>query len=94
VFRRRSPCRSDESMVLVSRRLIDSPLSGRQGLHRQRMNLLAHPVAQSFVDLLVAFDAAGTLELGGHDGGEEMAPVTVYRDVLADHAVRDVALDF
>ena len=74
--------------------LTRSPLGRCQSLHRQRMNLLAHAVAQGFVDLLVSLDAAGTLKLGRHDGGVEVASVPLHCEVLANHAVRNKALDF
>jgi hypothetical protein len=35
---------------------------GRQRLHRQRMDLLAHALAERLVDALVSGDAARTLE--------------------------------
>ena len=78
----------------LTRVLIQSPLGRCQSLHRQRMNLLAHAVAQSLVNLLVSLDAAGTLKFRRHDGGEEMAAVTVHRNVFANHAVCNEVLDF
>ena len=56
---------------------LGSPFLGRQRLHRERVNLLAHSIAEGPVDPLVAGDAAAAGELGGDDGREEMAPVAV-----------------
>ena len=66
---------------------------GRERLHRQRVDLLAHAVAERAVDALVAGDAVRALEFGGDDGGEEMASVALDLDVLAGEAVGDETLD-
>jgi len=66
---------------------------GGQRLHRQGMDLLAHPVAERAVDALVSGDPGRALELGRDDGGEEMAPVAFDFDVLARQPVGDEALD-
>ena len=53
------------------------PFGGGQRLHRQGVDLLAHSIAQGLIDPLVALDAAGALEFGRHDGGEEVPPVAL-----------------
>src|SRR6185369_16897606 len=62
-------------------------------LHRQRVDLLAHPVAEGAVDALVAGDPVRSLELRGDDGGEEMAAVAFDLEVLAGEVGGDEALD-
>src|SRR6478752_8519462 len=62
-------------------------------LHRQRVDLLAHAVAEGAVDALVAGDPVRALELGGDDGGEEMAAVALDLEVLAGEVGGDEALD-
>ena len=62
-------------------------------LHRQRVDLLAHSVAEGAVDALVAGDPVRALELGRDDGGEEMAAVAFDLDVLAGEVGGDEALD-
>lgn len=56
------------------------------------MNLLTHSIAQGPVDALVTHHATGALELGGHDGCEEMSTVTFHLEMLADDAFRNEAL--
>ena len=63
--------------------VLGGPLGGRQRLHRQRVDLLAHSIAERRVDALVAGDAARALELGRDDGGEEVAAVALDLEVLA-----------
>ena len=57
------------------------------------MDLLAHSIAQRFVDTLVASHTALALEFGRHDGGEEMAPVAFDLQVFAGQPLRNEALD-
>ena len=69
------------------------PFGGRERLHRQRVDLLAHSIAQCRIHPLVAPDARQAVELGRHDGGEEMAAVALHLEVGARQSLRDVALD-
>src|SRR5712671_5776589 len=57
-------------MSLSTRRLF-----GRQRAHRQRVDLLAHPIAERRVDELVARDPALAAERLAHDQGFEMLTV-------------------
>src|SRR6266540_6956783 len=50
-------------------------LFGREGAHRQRVDLLAHPIAEHCVDELVALDRALAAEGLAHDQGLEMLTV-------------------
>src|SRR5687768_7681156 len=61
--------------VVLGRGLL-GPLGGRERLHRQRVDLLAHSIAQCRVDPLVARDTGLAVELGRDDGREEMAAVS------------------
>src|SRR5512144_2941638 len=69
------------------------PFGGRQGRHRQRVDLLAHALAERAVDELVRLHAREALELPAHD--ERLPVVTVARDlqVLAVDAGGDRFLD-
>src|SRR5262245_257611 len=51
------------------------PFLGREGLHRERMDLFAHPVPERGVHQLVALHPAASGELRGHDQGLEMLAV-------------------
>ena len=64
------------------------PFGGGQRLHRKRVDLFAHSIAERRVDALVARDARAALELGRHDGGEEVAAVAFDLEVLAGQARR------
>jgi hypothetical protein len=57
------------------------------------MNLLAHSIAEGPVDPLVTGDAARAFELGGDDGGEEMAAIALDLEVRAGKAVGNESLD-
>src|SRR6266702_3111633 len=61
-------------MSLSTRRLF-----GRQRAHRQRVDLLAHPIAERRVDELVALDPALAAEGLAHDQGLEMLTVAKTR---------------
>ena len=52
------------------------PLGRGECLHRQRMDLSAHSIAERRVDTLVALHPRPTLEVGGDDGGKEVAAIT------------------
>ncbi len=77
-------------MLVASNGLV---FGGGEGLHRQRVDLLAHSIAEGLVDPLVALDAAAPLELGRDDGREEMPPVAFHGEVLARQALLDELLD-
>lgn len=68
-------------------------LGGRQHLHRERVDLFTHAVAQRCVHPLVPRHAAQALELGADDGGEKVAPVAFDLDVLAGQPTLDVVAD-
>src|SRR4029079_4681850 len=71
-----------------------APLRRRQRLHRQRMNLLAHALAEHAVDELVLPHLAQAGERRAHEKRLEVTPVAVDRDVLADDPRLDRAPDF
>src|SRR6185503_1148840 len=71
-----------------------APLRRRQRLHRQRMNFLAHALAQHPVDQLVLPYLAQAGEFRADDQRLEVPSVAVDRDVLADEPRLDRALDF
>src|SRR5258706_2484698 len=64
----------------------------RQGLHRQRVDFLAHAIAQRLVDQLVALHTVLALEGGRHDQRLEMLPVAAHLDAFAGEARLDSAL--
>ncbi len=57
------------------------PFVRGQGLHGQRVDLLAHAVAERRVDELVAAHAAQAREVGAHDDGLEMRAVAAHLDM-------------
>jgi Kef-type K+ transport system membrane component KefB len=57
------------------------------------VDLLAHSIAQGLEDPLVPLDPALAVEFGRDDGGEEVAPVALDRQVLARKPLRDEAPD-
>src|SRR5688572_32617177 len=69
------------------------PLLRRQGAHRQRMDLLAHALAQRRVHQLVALHVAAAGELARDDQRLEVLPVARYFDMLAGEAAFDARLD-
>ena len=48
---------------------------GREGAHRQRVDLLAHPIAECRIDELVALHSALAAERFAHDQSLEMLSV-------------------
>src|SRR3989442_2316064 len=60
-----------------------APLLRRERAHGQRVNLLAHALAERRIDQLVALHAAAAGELGGDDERLEMLTVARHLDVLA-----------
>src|SRR5712691_9530393 len=69
-----------------------SPLLGRQRTHRQRMDFLAHALAERRVDQLMALHAAPSHELAGHDQRLEMLSVAGHFHMLAGESRRDPRL--
>jgi hypothetical protein len=67
------------------------PFRRGERLHRQRVDLLPHSIAQGGVDPLVAAHARQALELGRDDGGEEVPAVAFDVQVLARQAGGNVA---
>src|SRR6201996_2073770 len=78
---------------VAAERALAGPLGRRQRLHRQRVDLLAHAVAERGIHALVAADAHQAFEFRRHDGGEEMSAVALHLEVIAGESVGDVALD-
>src|SRR5215213_2420636 len=70
-----------------------APLLGGQGLHRQRMNLFAHAIAERGVDHLVALHAVLAGEARCHDQRLEMLAVADHLHVLARELGFDALLD-
>src|SRR6266705_4173157 len=66
---------------------------GREGAHRQRVDLLAHPIAERRVDELVALDRALAAERLAHDQGLEMLTVAQDPHPGALKPLFDMALD-
>src|SRR5688572_4285154 len=65
------------------------PFFGRQRLHRERVDLLAHAIAERLVNQLVALHAALACERIGHHHRLEVLAVADDFDVLADEAAFD-----
>src|SRR5438034_3476780 len=65
------------------------PLRGREGAHRQRVDLLAHALAQGRVHELVALHAAAPGKLFRHDERLEVLAVAQDFDVLAGEPALD-----
>ena len=59
------------------------PLLGSQGLHRQGVYFLAHPVAERAVHELVLLDLGQSHEGGAYDHGLEVLTVAGNLDMLA-----------
>jgi hypothetical protein len=68
------------------------PFLGRQGAHRQGVDLLAHALAERGVDELVALDAVAAGERARYDQRLEVLPVADDLDVLAGKACFDPLL--
>jgi hypothetical protein len=69
------------------------PGLGRERLHRQRVDLFAHAVAQCLVDHLMLLHLALAGEQRADDHRLEMRAVATDLDELAGHALLDVLLD-
>ena len=82
----KKPCAADSALR--------GPLGGRQGLHRQRMDLLPHSIAEGLVNALMAHDTALAFELVRDDGRKEVLSITIDRQMGAGQTCGDVTLDF
>src|SRR5689334_20769063 len=69
------------------------PFLGGKGLHRQRVDLLAHALAERRVHQLVALHATEPREFGAHDDRLEMRAVAAHLEVRAREAGADRGLD-
>src|SRR5258706_6712149 len=69
------------------------PLFGCERLHRERVDLRAHAVAERRVDELVALHAALAGEGGGNDERLKMLAVAAHFEMLAGEAGLDAAFD-
>ena len=74
-------------VVLISRRGL--PLGGGERLHRQRVDLSAHSIAERRIDALVALNPGSALEVGGNDGGKEVPAVAFDLEMRAFEAGSD-----
>jgi hypothetical protein len=68
------------------------PIFGRQGLHGQRMDFLAHAIAQRLVYELMALHPGFSAEGFAHDHGLEVLTVADHFQMLALEMVFDIAL--
>jgi hypothetical protein len=67
------------------------PFGGRECLHRQRVDLGAHLVAERGVHPLVPLDTRQAVEISGHDGGKKVLAITFNLKVGAGQASSDEA---
>ena len=65
------------------------PLGGGERLHRQRMDLSAHSIAQRRIDALVALHPRLAVEIGSDDGGKEVPAVAINLEMRAFEAGSD-----
>src|SRR5919204_481514 len=70
-----------------------APLLGREGAHGERVDLLAHALAERGVDQLVALHAVAAGEFIGNHERLEMLAVAQHLDVLAGEGGLDRLLD-
>ena len=70
------------------------PLGRGECLHRQRVDLSAHSIAQRLIDALVALHPRPALEIGGDDGGKEVPAVTFDLEMRAIEAGGNEILHF
>src|SRR5689334_588858 len=68
------------------------PFVGRECSHGERVDFLAHALAERRIDELVALDAAPAGELRGDDERLEVLPVADHFHVLAGEPVLDPLL--
>src|SRR5687768_4855173 len=86
-----SPCSAmPPSMTSLS--TLRLPFFGRERLHRKRVDLLAHAVAERGVDELVLLHLALAAEERAHDDRFEVTAVACDLDVLAFETLFDVLL--
>src|SRR5437764_1265692 len=69
------------------------PLLRRQRAHRQRVDFLAHALAERRIDELVALHAIASGELAGNDQRLEVLAIADDFDVLAGKSCLDAVLD-
>jgi hypothetical protein len=77
---------------LSMRALALRPIFRGQGLHGQRMDFLAHAIAQRLVYELMALHPGFTTEGFAHDDGFEVLAVPDHFQMLALEMVFDIAL--
>ena len=65
------------------------PLGRSKCLHRQRVDLSAHSIAQRRIDALMALHPRLAVEIGGNDGGKEVPAVAVDLEMRAFEAGSD-----
>lgn len=80
------------SLSTTVRRLLLSPLFGRECTHRQGVNFLAHTFAKRAIDDLVLLDTILVAKLGADDDGLEVLTVTDDFDVFTDEIFQNVRL--
>jgi hypothetical protein len=69
------------------------PFLGRERLHRERVYVFAHALAERFVDELMLTHFREPSEKRAHDHRFEMATITGHFDVIALKAFFDALLD-
>src|SRR5450755_826199 len=79
--------------MLGLRRTLERPLLRRQGLHRQRVDLFTHSVAERAVDELVLLDLGQSRKRGADDHRLEMLAVAGDLDMLAGESGLNRAFD-
>ena len=65
------------------------PLGGGERLHRQRVDLSAHSIAQRRIDALMALHPRLAVEIGSDDGGKEVPAVAFDLEMRAFEAGSD-----
>jgi hypothetical protein len=81
------------SMISLSTASSARPFFGRQRFHRQRVDFLAHALAQRAVHELVLAHLGQAPELRAHDDRLEVAAVACDFDVIALQSLFDALLD-
>ncbi len=64
-------------------RTLGGPFGRGQGLHRERVDFLAHALAQGGVHPLMAAHTRQAFELGRDDGGVEVLAIALHVQVIA-----------
>ena len=70
------------------------PLGRCERLHRQRVDLSAHSIAECRIDALVALHPRAAFEIGGDDGGKEVPAVALDLEMRALEAGGNEILHF